>query len=188
MIDSTCFYCFNITASLFWLIAGIIDAACLALRQDEIRESISSSLFFYFLFLRSNYPCGCGYLAPVVIVPTGCENFSLKCYRAAILWQCEEVKEGEISAWIVEQLQHLLKCWLRCIDLFNTLQKYIYIQNSRCLLFWNHFFSTMMHSPKRIKIPFFFFFLQRVNVKRWKVKSDENVFFEITIGSAITRP
>ena len=38
------------------------------------------------------------------------------------------------AASIVEQFQHLLKCWFSCIDLFNTLQKYIYVQNSRCLL------------------------------------------------------
>jgi hypothetical protein len=69
-------------------------------------------------------------------------------------------RKEEIFAWIVEQLQHLLKCCLCHIDLFNTLQKYIYIQNSRCLLFWNHFFSQWCTPQKEHD-----FFLQRVNVK-----------------------
>lgn len=32
---------------------------------------------------------------------------------------------------------------------FNTLQKYIYVQNSRCVLFWNHFFHNDALPPKR---------------------------------------
>lgn len=66
---------------------------------------------------------------------------------------------------------------------FNTLQKYIYVQNSRCVLFWNHFFSQWCTPPKKTKETILY---KECKWKLWKVKY-ENVF-KITVVSAITRP
>lgn len=67
---------------------------------------------------------------------------------------------------------------------FNTLQKYIYLQNSRCVLFWNHFFhnDALLPPQKRQRKPLY----KECKWNLWKVKY-ENVS-KITVASAITRP
>lgn len=71
---------------------------------------------------------------------------------------------------------------------FNTLQKYIYLQNSRCVLFWNHFFffhndALPSPPPKRPRKTILY---KGRKWKLWKVRY-ENVF-QNTVASAITRP
>lgn len=68
---------------------------------------------------------------------------------------------------------------------FNTLQKYIYLQNSRCVLFWNHFFfhnDALLPPKKRQRKPLY----KECKWNLWKVKY-ENVS-KITVASAVTRP
>lgn len=86
-------------------------------------------------------------------------------------------------ASIIEQLQHLLKCWLSCID-FSTHYKNTYMLKTADVYCSEITFFTMMHSPpKKTKETILY---KECKWKLWKVKY-ENVF-KITVVSAVTRP